>query len=201
MSFDGLPEALLSADIVVAATASPHLLIEVDEIAEVMRERGGRPLLLIDLAVPRDIEGACARVPGITLRDIDDLEAVVARNLQVRQAEARRAETIVEEEIQEFAAWLGSLEVLPTIAALRASATQIAEGVVAENAERWETASPRDRERVEQIARTIVNRLLHEPTLRLKDLSDDRLHGRMAVVRDLFGLSVGEDELHGAARC
>jgi glutamyl-tRNA reductase len=195
MSFDGLPDALLSADILVAATASPHLLIEVDEIAEVMRERGGRPLLLIDLAVPRDIEGACGRVPGITLRDIDDLEAVVARNLQIRQAEARRAETIIEEEIQEFAAWLGSLEVLPTIAALRANATQIAEQVVAENAGRWETASPRDRERVEQIARTIVNRLLHEPTLRLKDLSDDRLHGRMAVVRDLFGLSVGEQEL------
>jgi glutamyl-tRNA reductase len=195
MSFDGLPEALLSADILVAATASPHLLIEVDEIAEVMRERGGRPLLLIDLAVPRDIEGACARVPGITLRDIDDLEAVVARNLQIRQAEARQAETIIEEEIGEFAAWLGSLEVLPTIAALRASAAEIAQRVVEENAERWETASARDRERVELIARTIVNRLLHEPTLRLKDLSDDRLHGRMAVVRDLFGLSVGEDEL------
>jgi glutamyl-tRNA reductase len=195
MSFDGLPDVLQTADIVVAATASPHLLIEVDEIAEVMRERGGRPLLLIDLAVPRDIEGACARVPGITLRDIDDLEAVVARNRQVRQAEARRAETIIEQEIQEFAAWLGSLEVLPTIAALRASAAQIAEQVVAENAGRWETASPRDRERVEQLARTIVNRLLHEPTLRLKDLSDDRLHARMAVMRDLFGLSVADDEL------
>jgi glutamyl-tRNA reductase len=164
-----------------------------------MRERGGRPLLLIDLAVPRDIEGACARVPGITLRDIDDLEAVVARNRQIRQAEARRAETIIEDEIQEFAAWLGSLEVLPTIAALRASATEIAEAVLAENATRWETASPRDRERVEQIARTIVNRLLHEPTLRLKDLSDDRLHGRMAVVRDLFGLSVDGDQLQAPA--
>ncbi len=198
MSFDGLPDALLTADILVAATASPHLLIEVDEIAEVMRERGGRPLLLIDLAVPRDIEGACARVSGITLRDIDDLEAVVARNMQIRQAEARRAETIVEQEIQEFAAWMGSLEVLPTIAALRANATEIAQRVVAENAERWESASPRDRERVDQIARTIVNRLLHEPTLRLKDLSDDRLHGRMAVVRDLFGLSVGEDGLEAA---
>jgi glutamyl-tRNA reductase len=85
--------------------------------------------------------------------------------------------------------------VLPTIAALRANAAEIAGQVVAENAGRWETASPRDRERVDQIARTIVNRLLQEPTLRLKDLSDDRLHGRMAVVRDLFGLSVGEEAL------
>jgi glutamyl-tRNA reductase len=198
LSFDELPEALLSADIVVAATASPHLLIEVDEIAEVMRERGGRPLLLIDLAVPRDVQGACARVPGVTLRDIDDLEAVVARNRQVRQAEARRAETIIEQEIQEFASWLGSLEVLPTIAALRSSAARIAEQVLAENAGRWESASPRDRERIEQLARTIVNRLLHEPTLRLKDLSDERLHVRMAVIRDLFGLSVEDGELEAA---
>jgi glutamyl-tRNA reductase len=195
LSFDELPEALLSADMVVAATASPHVLIEVDEIAQVMRERGGRPLLLIDLAVPRDIESACARLDGITLRDIDDLQAVVDRNRKVRQAEAERAETIVEQEIQTFAQWLGSLEVLPTIAALRTSASRIAEQVVAENQGKWETASPADRERAEAIARTVVNRLLHEPTLRMKEIGDDRAHARMAVVRDLFGLSVADREL------
>jgi glutamyl-tRNA reductase len=189
----------MSADIVVAATASPHLLLEVDEIAEVMRERGGRPLLLIDLAVPRDIEGACARVEGVTLRDVDDLQAVVARNRQVRQAEARRADVIIEQEMREFAGWLGSLEVLPTIAALRASANAIAEQVVAENATKWETASPRDQARAEAIARAVVNRLLHEPTLRMKELDDDLLHARMAVVRDLFGLTVQEHELSPAA--
>jgi glutamyl-tRNA reductase len=199
LSFDELPEALMSADMVVAATASPHLLIEVDEIAEVMRERDRRPLLLIDLAVPRDIEAACARVEGITLRDIDDLQAVVARNRQVRQAEARRADVIIEQEIRGFAGWLGTLEVLPTIAALRASATAIAEQVVAENATKWETASPRDRARAEAIARTVVNRLLHEPTLRMKELDDDLLHARMAIVRDLFGLTVQEHELTSAA--
>jgi glutamyl-tRNA reductase len=200
LSFDELPEALLEADIVVAATASPHLLLEVDEIAEVMRERDGRPLLLIDLAVPRDIEGACARVDGVTLRDIDDLQAVVDRNRKVRQAEARRAETIVEEEIQTFAQWLGSLEVLPTIAALRASATRIAEQVVAENEAKWETASPGDRARAEAIVRAVVNRLLHEPTLRMKEIGDDRAHARMAVVRDLFGLTVQESGLGSPAQ-
>ncbi len=199
LSFDELPEGLVAADIVVAATASPHLLLEVDEVAEVMAARAGRPLLLIDLAVPRDIEGACAQIPGVTLRDIDDLEAVVASNRQIRQAEARRADTIIEEEILQFAGWLGSLEVLPTIAALRASATEIAEQVIAENAGRWETASPRDRERAEAIARTVVNRLLHRPTLRMKERSDDRLHARMAVVRDLFDLSVPESELAAIA--
>jgi glutamyl-tRNA reductase len=128
LPFDELPEALVCADVVVAATASPHLLLEVEEVSEVMRMRGGRPLLLIDLAVPRDIDAACGSLPGVTLRDIDDLQAVADRNRTVRQAEARRAEGIIEQEIQAFAAWLGSLEVLPTIAALRTSASTIADG-------------------------------------------------------------------------
>ena len=103
----------------VAATASPHLLLEAAELAEVMGLRRRRPLLLIDLAVPRDIDAACGEIDGVSLYDIDDLQAVIARNRKVRQVEARKAEGIVEEEIQHFATWLGSLEVLPTLAALR----------------------------------------------------------------------------------
>jgi glutamyl-tRNA reductase len=174
----------------VAATASPHLLLEAAELAEVMAMRGGRPLLLIDLAVPRDIDAGCGEIDGVSLYDIDDLQAVIARNRKVRQVEARKAEGIVEEEIQHFATWLGSLEVLPTLAALRVHATQIAEQVVAENAGKWEHLSPRDAERVDAMARAIVNRMLHAPTARLKELQDDRVHARMAMIRDLFGLEV-----------
>ncbi len=195
---DELPEELVAADIVVAATASPHLLLEVREVATVMEARKGRPMLLIDLAVPRDIDGACARLDGVSLYDIDDLQAVASRNRRGRQAEARRAEGIIEEEIQRFATWLGSLEVLPTLAALRAQATEIATQVVAENAGKWETASPRDRSRVDAIARTIVNRLLHVPTLQMKEMHDDRVHARMALVREMFGLSVEEGVSPGA---
>ncbi|MGH2913628.1 MAG: glutamyl-tRNA reductase [Solirubrobacteraceae bacterium] len=189
---DELPEALLGADIVVAATASPHLLLEVDELAGVMSSREGRPLLLIDLAVPRDIDAACGELDGVTLYDIDDLQAVANRNRKVRQAEARRAEGIIEEEIQRFAVWLGSLEVLPTLAALRAHATSIAERVVEENRGRWESASERDLERIDAVARAVVNRLLHEPTAQMKDMRDDRVHARMALVRELFGLTAEE---------
>jgi len=198
LSFDELPDALVSADIVVAATASPHLLLEVREVAAVMAERHGRPMLLIDLAVPRDIDAACADLDGVSLADIDDLHAVADRNRRVRQAEARKAEGIIEEEIQQFAAWLGSLEVLPTLAALRARATEIAEQVVGENAGRWESASPRDLARVEAVARAVVNRLLSEPTRQMKEMRDDRVHARMALVRDLFGLAPGEHDLAGA---
>jgi glutamyl-tRNA reductase len=197
VSFDELPEALLAADMVVAATASPHLLLEVRELATVMASREGRPLLLLDLAVPRDIDSACAGLDGVSLYDIDDLQAVATRNRKVRQAEARKAEGIIEEEIQQFAVWLGSLEVLPTLAALRTHAAQIAEQVVHENDGKWESASPRDRERIDAVARAVVNRLLHEPTVRMKEMRDDRVHARMALVRDLFGLTADEGDLGG----
>jgi glutamyl-tRNA reductase len=193
VSFDELPQALERADIVVAATASPHVLLEARELSEVMAARGGRPMLLIDLAVPRDIDASCADIPGVSLHDIDDLQAVIARNRKVRHAEARKAEGIVEEEIQQFAMWLGSLEVLPTIAALRARATEIAEQVLRENSGKWEKASPRDLERVDAVAHAIVNRLLHDPTARLKELRDDRVHSRAALVRDLFGIEAQDD--------
>ena len=190
--FDELPDALIETDMVVAATSSPHLLIEAEELAEVQAQRGGRPLLIIDLAVPRDVEAACSEVEGVSLFDVDDLEGVVARNRRVRHSEARRAEGIVEQEIQSFATWLGSLEVMPTLAALRSHATEIVSQVLAENDGRWESASEQDLERVQAIARAIVNRLLHHPTLRIKELRDDRVHARMALVQDLFGLSVDD---------
>jgi glutamyl-tRNA reductase len=191
VGFDELPSALARADILVAATASPHLLLESAELEVVMASRQQRPLLLIDLAVPRDIDSDCGAFAGVSLYDIDDLQAVIARNRKVRQAEARKAEGIIEEEIQHFAAWLGSLEVLPTLAALRAHATEIAQQVVQENTGKWESASPRDLERVDALARAVVNRLLHDPTVRMKELRDDRVHARMALVRDLFGLEEG----------
>jgi glutamyl-tRNA reductase len=192
VGFDDLPDALIETDIVVAATASPHLLLEADDLSQVMRSREHRALLLIDLAVPRDIDSDCAGIDGVSLYDIDDLQAVIARNRKVRQAEARKAEGIIEEEIQHFAAWLGSLEILPTLSALRVHAAEIADQVIAENAGKWESASPRDLERVEALARAVVNRLLHDPTVRMKELRDERVHARMALVRDLFGLEEGE---------
>jgi glutamyl-tRNA reductase len=199
VSFDELPVALERADIVVAATASPHLLLEARELSEVMAARSGRPMLLIDLAVPRDIDASCAQIEGVSLYDVDDLEAVVARNRKIRQVEARKAEGIIEEEIQQFAAWLGSLEVLPTISALRSWADEIAEQVLRENTGKWESASERDLRRIDGLARAIVNRLLHEPTLRMKELQDGRVHARMALVRELFGLEADEVPGEGTA--
>ncbi|HEY2635928.1 MAG TPA: glutamyl-tRNA reductase, partial [Solirubrobacteraceae bacterium] len=188
--FDELPAALQRADIVVSATSSPHFLLEAEEVAQVLGGgREERPLLMIDLAVPRDIEPECGDVAGVRLFDVDDLEAVVRRNRMVRRGEARTAEGLVEEEIQRFAAWLGSLEVRPTIAALQARGEDVVRQVLAENAGRWESLSDRDRERMETMAKAIARRLLHEPTLRMKRMDDDdRIHLRMQVLRELFAL-------------
>jgi glutamyl-tRNA reductase len=194
VSFDELPEALAEADIVVAATSSPHLLIEAEELAAVMRAREDRPLLMIDLAVPRDVDADCAGIPGVSLYDIDDLQTVIKRNRKVRQAEAQRAEGIIEEEIQHFASWMGALEILPTIKALRTRANEIASSVIDDNAGKWESASDKDLERMEAMARSLVNRLLEQPTVKMKELRDDRVHARMALVRELFGLDASEQE-------
>jgi glutamyl-tRNA reductase len=183
-SLDSLPARLEDADIVVASTSSPHAIVEAEGLEVVMRARGGRPLVLIDIAVPRDIEHACGEIEGVSVYDMDDLQAVVARNLGVREAERAKAEAVVEEEIQRFARWLAQLEVMPTITSLREHGADIVDQVLAENAGRWESASPRDLARIEAVARAVMQRLLHEPTIRLKESG----HGRQQVLRELFGL-------------
>ncbi len=193
-SFDALPGELERADILISSTSSPHTLIGAEEIAAVMRLRGRRPLLLVDLAVPRDIDHDCAAIPGVTVLDMDGLQHRVERHLSVRRAEARRAEGIVEEEIQAFAGWLGSLEVLPTLAALRAHGDSVVDRLLAENESRWEDLGDRDRERVETLARTVVKRLLHEPTMRVKGLEAEQRHARLQLLRELFGLEEPQAE-------
>ena len=192
-ALDELPEQLAVADIVVASTASPHPILGQEELELVMRVREGRPLLLVDIAVPRDIDPACRDLPGVTLYDMDDLQAAVAHTMTAREAEALRAEMIVEEEISRFAEWLGSLAVQPTIRALREYGDGIVEQVLAENASRWESASERDLARADAIARAVMSRLLHEPTLRLRSLGDNRSHGRLQILRELFGLEGAPD--------
>ena len=187
---DHLPEQMEQADMVVSSTASPHAIVGVEELGLVMEQRRGRPLLLLDIAVPRDVEAACGDLDGVTLVDVDGLQQVVARNLSVRGGEAHDADRIVEEELERFAAWLSSLDVLPTVRALRAHGDEVVGRVLEENAGRWEGATPRDLARVEAVARAVANRLLHEPTIRLKSMG----HGRQQLARDLFGLDEGTTE-------
>src|SRR5581483_10191901 len=155
---------------------------------------GGQPLLLIDLAVPRDIHPECREVAGVSLYDMDDLQAVVERNLSVREAEARRAEAILGAERARFERWLGAQEATPTIAALRERAREVVERVLAENERRWESAS--DGDRIRALASAVASRLLHEPTVRLKRIGDgEDAYRHIAALRSLFGLDAGAEPL------
>jgi glutamyl-tRNA reductase len=197
--FEELPEQMQRADIVVASTASPHHVIERDGLGEVMRAREGRPVLLIDLAVPRDIHPDCRDLEGVSLHDMDDLQSLVERNASGREAEARIAESILRAELARFERWLGSRDVEPTVAALRARADEIVSRVLVENEPRWESLSDADRARMGAMARAIAGRLLHEPTLNLKRASgEDDAYVYVTAIRELFGLDAESAPADGA---
>ena len=166
-----------------------------------METRDGRPLLLVDIAVPRDIEPACREIAGVSLHDIDDVQQIVERNASGREAEARRAEPILDAELDRFERWLASLEVVPTIASLRERADEVVRRVLAENEGRWESLSEADRERLAAMAKAIASRLLHEPTLRMKrSAGSDDAYLYVSALRELFGLDAEtEPEAEDAA--
>lgn len=192
--FEELPEQLEAADIVVSATNSPHHIVERDGLEQVMKDRQDRPLLAIDLAVPRDIEPDCREIPGVSVHDIDDVQQIVERNASGREAESRRAERIIEAELDRFKRWLASLEVVPTISALRERGNEIVRRVMAENENRWEGLGEADRERMETMAKAIASRLLHEPTVRMRRAAgNDDAYYFVSALRELFGLDIGTE--------
>ncbi len=160
-------------------------------------ERAGRPLLLIDLAVPRDIEPSVGDLEGVVRYDLDTFGRVVEHNQTVREAEAILAEAIVDAERERFGQWMATRGVAPTIAAMHRQADDIVARVLTENAGRWETASTRDRARIEAVARAVATRILHEPTIRLRSLDPAAGHRRVEILRELFGLDGEVDD--GAA--
>jgi len=197
--FEELPSLLAAADIVVSSTSSPHNVVERDALAEVMAERDNRPLLLIDLAVPRDISPACRELPAVTVHDMDDLQSLVERNTSSRRSEATRAEKILRAELARFGEWLEAQEVTPTVAALRKRAEEVVERTLAENEGRWEDLSAADRERMGAMARAIAGRILHEPTLRLKrSATQEGVSAHVHALRELFGLDPDSGAFEGA---
>jgi glutamyl-tRNA reductase len=192
--FETLPEQLVEVDVVVSTTNSPHHIIERDGLEQVMAEREARPLVLIDIAVPRDIEPACREVPAVSVNDIDDIQQIVERNAGVREAEATRAERIIEDELDRFERWVASLEVVPTITALREHGDEVVRRVLAENENRWEGLSDADRARVEVMAKAIASRILHEPTRRIRRAAgSDDAYEYVSALRELFDLDVATE--------
>ena len=188
-----IEEQLVTADVVVASTSAPGYVLDAETVARAMRQRRGRRLLLIDLAVPRDLDPAIHELEGCYLFDVDDLEAIVAETLAGRRGEAERAESIVNAEAEKFHEWQAALDVVPAIASLRARAEEIREAELRKAEGLLGRLDESQRKAVESITAQIVNKLLHLPTVRLKQAAaaaDGVVYAE--AVRHLFGL--GEDE-------
>jgi glutamyl-tRNA reductase len=186
-------EELSAVDVVIASTSAPGLVLEAATVSQALRSRRGRRLLLVDLAVPRDLDPAIGELDGCYLYDIDDLEQIVVETLSLRRREAERAETIVAAEVERFHEWHASLDVVPAIASLRARAEEIREAELQKAESLLGRLDESQRRAVEVVTAQIVNKLLHLPTVRMKQAAaaaDGVLYAE--TVRHLFGL--GEDE-------
>jgi len=187
LSLEAVANKLDGVDVVLSSTSSPGWTLTRDDVERTLHLRRGRPLFLIDLAVPRDLDPAIHELDGCYLYDIDDLEAVVAETLAGRRREAERAEGIVAGEAERFREWQASLDVVPAIASLRARAEEIREAEL-ERAK----LSGAERRAAESVTAAVLNKLLHLPTIRMKQAAaaaDGVIYAD--AVRHLFGL---EDE-------
>ena len=190
LGFDCLADELAEADVVVCSTDAPHPVISAEHVTTALRDRPTRPMVLIDIAVPRDVEPAASAVHGAVLFDIDDLERVVAQHRDERQEHARRAEVIVGEEVERYAAWRSGLAVTPVITSLREMAEAVRQGEIAK-AERGDELTDEERERLDAVTRAVLNKLLHEPTVRAREAASSQEGLRhIDSLRYLFGLDL-----------
>jgi len=193
VALDEIPALLATADVVVTSTSAPVFVVDQATAAAALRARRGRPILFVDLAVPRDVDPSLSAIDGCFVYDIDDLEAVVQASLAGRRVEAVRAEQIVAVEAERFREWQASLAVVPAIASLRARAEEIRTGELAKAEGRLGRLPESERKLVESVTSQIVAKILHLPTVRMKEAAagaDGVIYAD--VVRHLFGL--GEEE-------
>ena len=173
--WEALDSAVHAADIVVTATGASEPVLTRARLDEAMRGRRGRALFIIDIALPRDVEASAGDLDQVFLYNIDDLQAIVQENLARRTAELARADAIVEEEVAKFVAWMQSREIVPTVVALRQRFEAIRQSELARLEPKLTGLPPEARNRVDEITRLIVEKLLLTPTEQLKSVSDEAL--------------------------
>ena len=195
-TFSELSASLLEADVVISSTTAPRAIITSEMLSAVMQQRNGRSLLLIDIALPRDIEAEAARIPGVHLYNLDDLQASVDEGIRLRLQEVEQVQAIIAEESLAFQRWLRSLSVTGTISDLRQRADLLREQELARALQRLPaTLTEREAATVRELTTRLVNKLLHTPTLRLKDAAvEGRGHVYAEALRYLFDLEVLIDE-------
>jgi glutamyl-tRNA reductase len=193
--FEDLEEHLAAADIVISSTSAPHHVITRERVERALTHRHKRPIFFIDIAVPRDLDPEINRVRNAYLYDIDDLQQVVAQNRHEREKEAAHAERIVTAELESVNTWLRSLEVVPTIATLRESIEQIRQGELDRLSNKLSDLTSEQRSQVDMLTNSIVNKILHAPTVRMKEVAGrDECYLYVDALRTLFDLDGAGDK-------
>ena len=201
IEFDGFHERLEEVDIVISSTGAPHYILHPENILGVIKARKNKPMFLIDIAVPRDIDPKVNEIENVYLYDIDDLQEVVVVNIERREHEARRAEEIVEEEVLKFHHWYTSLDVVPTIVSLKGKLEEIRKRELNKALSSFAHVTEKERRSLEALTSAIVKKILHDPITFLKspDLNTDT-NVYVDAIRKLFRLKVeggGEAERQG----
>jgi glutamyl-tRNA reductase len=187
--FEDFVDHLAEVDIVMTSTGAPNFILGQRQMEEVLKRRKNRPMFLIDIAVPRDIDPKVNKLDNAYLYDVDDLQGVVQANLKERQKEAGKAEAIVEQEIGQFYQWLGNLEVKPTIIALRRKLEEIRQQELDKTFGNLKDLSTGQRKSIEAMTGAIINKILHQPTAILKRTQNDSSgEDYVDAVRALFDL-------------
>jgi glutamyl-tRNA reductase len=191
LPIERLPEALTAVDVVLTSTGATEAVIDLPALEVAMKRRFGRELLIVDIAVPRDVDPAAAALSGITLCDMDDLKAFAERSLDRRRREVARVRRIIAAELERFRSEATAREVAPLVAALRARGEEVRLGELARFRSKLEGLDPKAADAVEALTRGIVAKLLHDPTVKVKEVAGS---GRAEVYADaltaLFGLDV-----------
>ena len=194
LTLDEAWEHFAQADIVLSSTAAPHAVVTWDRVAPAVARRGGRPLCIIDLGMPRDVEPAVAQLENVFLYDIDDLQAVAAQAATERRDEIPAAERIVSEEVERFWAWYGGLVVVPVLKEFRERLDQVRAAELERALRRLAHLSPADRAEIEHFSHTLLNKFLHQPTIALKEAAQaGRGYGLLEALKRLFGLERRDD--------
>jgi glutamyl-tRNA reductase len=199
-TFENLHTALVSADILISSTGAPHTIISAGMVQETMRQRAERPLVLIDIAVPRDIDPEASLVPHVKLYDMDTLNAQLENSLAERLAEVPQAKNILDEELELFEEYLKSLDMLPLIADMRQNAEMIRQIELEKTLRRLGHLTEADRSHIEAMTQALVKKLLHAPTHRLRaEAASPRASEYAAIARMLFNLSDDSSHLSSTA--
>ena len=189
-TFEHLQTALVSADILITSTGAPHTLVSPAMVKDAMQYRAERPLVLIDIAVPRDIDPDVANILHVKLYDMDTLNAQLEHSLAERMAEVPQVKNILDEELVQFGDYLKSLDMLPLIADLRQSAETIRQAELEKTLNRLPNLTDAERDHIEAMTLALVKKLLHAPTHRLRtEAASPRASEYAAVARTLFNLS------------